>query len=942
MELPEILYSRSRSNNYAGRGEIHVINNRWTLRDIIQDITPCNSIPAPDADLAKLKYANGFLCDAMALNVYAKDWGFGSRVKQADSPMPKGMFYRNAESARLSGENGRQVHAIDIDGVAAGTLDATLEKMRMSGYWFRLYTSASHSEEAECFRLMFVTDRPVSAVDGGLLRQAFAARWLAHIQPGEHPTKKNSKGEPKRTGIDAASWVIAQPMYLPWDGSRLYGDESDEKGLAVNADEMLAAAKDLKLKAADIKEAPEDLTLPEGTSQAVRAFAEELLNYGATPDGEGVFKTPASPEHASKFGTQVPSPDDYKWLLPNNKGKVLNVVSKHFDTDGEDMNCINSTLNDPLLDHMDKLVYACEAVSGQRGSKLETLAREVMKSIAPKKRGRPKKLDIHDTNADEEAEAVAIEQPEDTFDASTLHEQTLNVLHEISNFRYLSKLKTDGKPNFSALIKAGINIPAIDLFFRSTVWIPAKGQAVVLTPDDLVGDYSQKNIPRICRFTGDWVNTAALHQFYDEVLPKKDPKTRAKKVAEFTAAAEAEAKTVISDSLLDIPSQAVAIRISRDMFATQSTMHIDPRSRAAVYTRVFHPFRVGPVNEELLALYKSHFPQLDDFLHYLTAARFASDRKKAFLWMRMPSDWGKGFLTSSLQRLRIMTTIDGEALDKTSKDNTTGLDASDFIDAWAILVNEADTIRKSYRKLESEITLNPKFMMKATVPLYAKLFTSADAVKGLGSGTGVEKQLANRFAHWYLEGNIESLPNFTAIKNEMSHTLGNYAARYLNAEVERLQAMGKEAATSWADVALTEFHSRFGIAEKLGRMEDNFPLIFEEFRRWIEKQHDDKRDTNLDITIYPVVVDKATGLARMKLGLRSPKAAFEAFASSRYRDPNERDNVINSFASITGYKRNSVFKMNGKNISGLSWFIEEDEVAASDFEPPAAPEDLDF
>lgn len=917
MDLPSVLFSRSRVNGYRGKGEVRIINLHLTVRELVDHhLTPSNMAPAPDADKSKLKHANGFMCDAMTLTAYPKD----GKYHKTGAPLPKENFYRNAESARGAGEAGRQVHAIDIDGVPAGTLAATQARLNASGLWYRIYTSASHTDAVECFRVVFVTDRPVSAAGGCLVRRAFAAQLLDHIKPGKHPTKTNAKGEPAATGIDSASFVISQPMFLPWDGAALYGEESDANGLAADAGALLKQAEGLGLKEAEVAAAPEELELPPGCSEAVIAFVDELKHYGATPaGGAGQFKTPVCEEHASGYSCGTPSPDDLLWLLPvNGKAKVLNVRSKH-SSDGEDLSLIGQRLEDadPLApSHLEQLRHACQIVTGEKGSKLEALAVDVMESIKdkPKKAGRPKKLDIQVLNVEQE-EGEAAELPEDTFDRSTLHRQTLAALDLINTLPGLKKLRG----NITALTAAGINVPAIDAFFRASFWNPIKGRAFVLTPDNQAGMYEKSDVPRICRFTGAWVDDSALAAFVLDSLPRKT-KDRDQMAAELTAQLSEAVAGGVADLLRDIPSQATSQRIEIDMFDAVAHLEVDTTTQTAIYTLPFRPFKTGPVRKELLEIYKSHFPLLDEFLDYLTAARFASDRKNAYLYMQMVTDWGKGFLTSALKRLGLMMDIAGEDLEKLTSGGTCAYTEKDFIYAWAVLVNEVTRFTPSMRKLESEIKLNPKYLLSVSVPVYAKIFTGADMMRGLGTANGgVEAQLANRFSYWSLPGKITELDDFSGIKAAMSECLSNYAARFLNKRVAELQALGREEARRWADKSMADFHSKYRISNAFGSLDDQFAEIYEDFKRWVERRYQSGKDSDLDVVSYSKRVDKKTGEAESWLLLRAPQSAFETFARSRHADFTERQNLINNFAAITGYDRKAVVKVRGVSCKGLAW-----------------------
>ena len=88
-------------------------------------------------------------------------------------------------------------------------------------------------------------------------------------------------------------------------------------------------------------------------------------------------------------------------------------------------------------------------------------------------------------------------------------------------------------------------------------------------------------------------------------------------------------------------SQRNSIGMKVDMFADKNSLVLKEDIAEITYTHT--PFETGSFKAEIVADYKEQFPELDDVLNMLVAARFAQDRKLAYLWLNAVSDWGKGF-----------------------------------------------------------------------------------------------------------------------------------------------------------------------------------------------------------------------------------------------------------------------------------------------------------
>jgi len=358
--------------------------------------------------------------------------------------------------------------------------------------------------------------------------------------------------------------------------------------------------------------------------------------------------------------------------------------------------------------------------------------------------------------------------------------------------------------------------------------------------------------------------------------------------------------------------QRVMLDYKTDMFATKANIALTAQTAAVTYAH--KPFRVrGHVPQEVMSRvmteYREHFPQLDEVLDLLLHARFATDRRKAFLWVKCESSWGKGFLLDGVlgdDGLRIVATITTKEIEAAFEGKPVGVDASMLIGAWVMWVDELKSVKSELKQLNNNITASPKNQLRFKADLFTKLFTSAEGVESLGSSSGVEAQFAERFSHYTVPtGRLEDRDVFKEVgKLTYRRVVTDYAAARLNAGVDAMTALGKDGAANAADRWLDEWHTRTGIGHAYGLLEDSVPGIAAEIevmiRDWGRRSINEVAGTGyLDKTpgavasllaMHTSVVagsQHKSAPAETMVVLRSPVAFIKAWINA-YRDPSER------------------------------------------------------
>ena len=235
--------------------------------------------------------------------------------------------------------------------------------------------------------------------------------------------------------------------------------------------------------------------------------------------------------------------------------------------------------------------------------------------------------------------------------------------------------------------------------------------------------------------------------------------------------------------------------------------------------------------------YKQHFPEFDDILRMLAAARFADDRRRAFLWLHAVSDWGKNFLVDGVfKRLGIVTEITPKEIEKAISGDPIGLDLTTAIRSWILFVDEFRYVKAEIKQINSHITGAAKHALRTTVPVYLKLFASAETVDALAGESGVDTQFAERFNYISGAGRIADRELFHELGSSCyAKALSTYVSKYLNDQVETYRALGRDEATYAAERAIQSFHSKHGITKSFGNLEDGLNDLAQDLRIFINE-----------------------------------------------------------------------------------------------------------
>ena len=253
---------------------------------------------------------------------------------------------------------------------------------------------------------------------------------------------------------------------------------------------------------------------------------------------------------------------------------------------------------------------------------------------------------------------------------------------------------------------------------------------------------------------------------------------------------------------------------------------------------IVYPFELlptGNIDNKVIEDYKEHYTELDEFIKWLVSARFASDRKYAFLYFLAKSNWGKGLLFNGIlsNRLGLVTEIKEGDLIKINKSEAVGLSPDDMLHSWILLINELGFLPDEVKELESTINLRPLYKAKTKANVYAKIFCNASdmGLKAFNGGNGVIDEHKNRFSFIEHKKLITDRPLFNKDKKSYADSLANYIADEINKQVEDYRKLGESEATRTADQRLTAFKNRHCITKKYSS--EDWQFLADEFKEWL-------------------------------------------------------------------------------------------------------------
>ncbi len=232
----------------------------------------------------------------------------------------------------------------------------------------------------------------------------------------------------------------------------------------------------------------------------------------------------------------------------------------------------------------------------------------------------------------------------------------------------------------------------------------------------------------------------------------------------------------------------------------------DNREMTIILNKLIQKAPKKVIDDEVIADYKDHFPQIDTFIKLIAAFRFGADTKQSYLWIRATSDWGKSFLLDGiLGEMGLTVFLKEKELKKAFSGDPVGLSGSMFVRAWMLFFEEFSGAVKELKDITHSMVLAPKNEPRIKVNIYGKVFLSAENVNSLEDSKGVESQFANRFMKLSLEGSLVKRPLFSGGKLRYLEAVRWYVYTKIQEEVAIYLSMDKYTAADRAESIQREF-----------------------------------------------------------------------------------------------------------------------------------------
>ena len=125
-----------------------------------------------------------------------------------------------------------------------------------------------------------------------------------------------------------------------------------------------------------------------------------------------------------------------------------------------------------------------------------------------------------------------------------------------------------------------------------------------------------------------------------------------------------------------------------------------------------------------------------------------------------------------------------------------------IIYSWILFIDEFKSAVSEIKNITHELSFSPKFEGQVTVPLYAKIFASAENVKSLNHDGMVETQFKNRITFWNENGELTRRQLFNENKMLYTQVITTYVYEYLESKSLEYIELGEIEASNFANKKL--------------------------------------------------------------------------------------------------------------------------------------------
>jgi len=205
------------------------------------------------------------------------------------------------------------------------------------------------------------------------------------------------------------------------------------------------------------------------------------------------------------------------------------------------------------------------------------------------------------------------------------------------------------------------------------------------------------------------------------------------------------------------------------------------KSNLNFYFKHADKIKENKVNYYLKLYVKNVFPNFIEFINTIVYIMFDTSRKKSFLHINAPSDWGKTFLIGLFEDLDIGMETDADDLFK----DRTELTTLDFKNKILVAVDEFKIFKSELKKIDRYIKLKPKYKSRTKVQVFAKLLTSAELSASFDEAT--DDQIINRIIDFSVNNSVKKVQDLIdegIDKDELHIHLQYFLMNYIKRRID--------------------------------------------------------------------------------------------------------------------------------------------------------------
>tara|TARA_R110002073_G_scaffold229828_1_gene390743 strand:- start:1418 stop:3367 length:1950 start_codon:yes stop_codon:yes gene_type:complete len=388
-----------------------------------------------------------------------------------------------------------------------------------------------------------------------------------------------------------------------------------------------------------------------------------------------------------------------------------------------------------------------------------------------------------------------------------------------------------------------VNEGVVTSMVISSLHNPHKNKISFLNQTGWPVQYTEADAKKfLVRAFGSICNQSVLGEFIDEYFTRTTeeftPAQRKKKEADIRLSAI----NVVVDEI-KYSNQRTKIEVRCDMFAESSSIEIKPTKALITLKPVPIKYKADGVDstqkKSAVSDYKAHCYLLDVILDFIVAARFAPDRKNAFLWLRCDSDWGKNFLIDCFKKLGTVLELSVKELEKMFDGSPVGRTIDEFAYTFMLVFDEVKYVKAEIKQLSNRALFAPKFESTYEAEIFSKILLSAENIASLAGEQGAEAQFINRFNKIDFTGSLNNRSLFKKIGKGAYHdSVTEYIAEQLSQRIQSYISMGKMAAQKRATEFLDEFHEEHSLGKHVHSIDEIVDEIAEEIRTLIFKYYE--------------------------------------------------------------------------------------------------------